>query len=77
MKAKIKDLWNTDREIITFDVSEFECPSSFRELEKCDNVIVGEKIDEDRRCKTRYVQIDDISMRLLRRRLTILPVMVS
>jgi len=59
MKATVKYLWETDREIITFDNSEFDRPADFGQLKKCDNVIVGEKIDEDSRCKTREVLIDD------------------
>ena len=59
MKATIGHLWETGREIITFEGCEFEWPSTFNELAKCDNVIVGEKIDEDSRCKTREVLIDD------------------
>ncbi len=59
MKATISQLWETDREIITFDNSEFDRPADFGQLKKCDNVIVGEKIDEDSRCKTREVLIDD------------------
>jgi len=59
MKATINYLFNTSREIISFDNSEFERPQNFRDLKKCDNVIVGDKIDEDSRCKTREVLIDD------------------
>ncbi len=59
MKATINYLWQTGREIICFDNSEFERPQNFRELKKCENVIVGEKIDDDPRCKTREVLIDD------------------
>ncbi len=59
MKATIGHLWETGREIITFDNSEFDRPNDFGQLKKCTNVIVGEKIDEDSRCKTREVLIDD------------------
>ena len=59
MKATVKYLWETGREIISFDNSEFDRPADFGQLKKCDNVIVGEKIDEDSRCKTREVLIDD------------------
>ena len=59
MKATVKYLWETGREIITFDNSEFDRPADFGQLKKCTNVIVGEKIDEDTRCKTREVLIDD------------------
>ena len=59
MKATVKYLWETGREIITFDNSEFDGPRDFGQLKKCDNVIVGERVDEDPRCKTREVLIDD------------------
>ena len=59
MKATIGHLWETGREIISFDNSEFDRPNDFGQLKKCTNVIVGEKIDEDSRCKTREVLIDD------------------
>ena len=59
MKATIDFLWDTGRKIISFDGSEFNRPTTFTELKKCDNVIVGEKIDSDSRCKDRYVMIDD------------------
>jgi len=59
MKATINELWQTGREIISFDGSEFERPQKFSDLKKCENVIVGEKIDDDPRCKTREVLIDD------------------
>lgn len=44
MKATISELWETGREIITFDDSGFERPSSFADLKKCDNVIIGDKV---------------------------------
>mgnify|MGYP007124204566 FL=1 len=59
MKATVKYLWETGREIITFDNSEIDRPADFGQLKKCDNVIVGERVDEDPRCKTREVLIDD------------------
>jgi len=59
MKATVKYLWETGREIISFDNSEFDRPRDFGQLKKCDNVIVGERVDEDPRCKTREVLIDD------------------
>ena len=59
MKATIGHLWETGREIISFDNSEFDRPADFGQLKKCDNVIVGERVDEDPRCKTREVLIDD------------------
>lgn len=59
MKATICELWQTGREIITFDNDEFSRPQKFSDLKKCENVIVGEKIDDDPRCKTREVMIDN------------------
>ena len=44
MKATISQLWETCREIICFDDSEFERPTSISDLKKCENVIVGAKI---------------------------------
>lgn len=57
MVATIDYLWDTDRQIISLDGSEFDRPTTFAALKKCANVIVGEKIDP--RCKERSVMIDD------------------
>ncbi len=56
MRATISQLWDTHREIISFDDSEFERPTSISDLKKCENVIVGAKI-----CKggPTEVMIDD------------------
>ena len=56
MKATINKLWDTRREIISFDNSEFERPTSISDLKKCENVLVGAKI-----CKggPTEVMIDD------------------
>ncbi len=56
MKATISQLWETGRELINFDDSEFERPTSISDLKKCENVIVGAKI-----CKggPTEVMIDD------------------
>lgn len=59
MRATINYLWNTGRRIISFNDSEFNRPTTFSELKKCSNVIVGEKIDDDPGCKARHVMIDD------------------
>ena len=59
MEATIHFLWDTGREIISFDDSEFNRPTTFAELKKCDNVIIGEKIDNNPRWKDRYVMIDN------------------
>ena len=59
MKATIDFLWDTCRKTISFDGSEFERPTTFAGLRNCDNVLIGEKIDNDPRCKDRYVMIDD------------------
>ena len=58
MKATIDFLWDTCRKIISFDGSEFNRPTTFAGLRKCDNVLIGEKIDNGPRCKDRYVMID-------------------
>jgi hypothetical protein len=55
MKATIRELWDTGRQIISFDNSEFERPTDFRELKKCDNVIIGDK----KMYNYREVMIDD------------------
>ena len=44
MKATIKDLWETGRQILAFDGPEFGRPKSISDLKKCDNVVVGDKI---------------------------------
>ena len=56
MKATIDQLWETGRNIISYNGDEFERPSSFSELKKCDNVIVGERVDNS---KIREVLIND------------------
>jgi hypothetical protein len=45
MKATIEDLWETGREILAYDGSEFDRPKSISDLRKCENVLVGEHID--------------------------------
>ena len=45
MKATISQLWETGREFISFDGDEFERPQSIAELKKCENVLVGNRID--------------------------------
>ena len=56
MKATVTQLFDTYREIVSFDNSEFDRPTSIRDLKKCENVLVGEKI-----CKggPTEVMIDD------------------
>lgn len=56
MKATIHQLWETETQIIAFDDSEFERPTSFSDLKKCDNVLLGDKIENT---KMREVLIDD------------------
>ena len=56
MKATISQLWETGREIITFDGNEFERPQTFSDLKKCDNVLLGDKIPGT---KIREVLIDN------------------
>lgn len=43
MKATISELWDTGREILSFDNDEFERPFDIQDLKKCDNVIIGNK----------------------------------
>lgn len=45
MKATISELFDTGREIISFDNSEFDRPTSIYDLEKCENVLV-DKLDK-------------------------------
>jgi len=56
MKATVNQLWDTCREIICYDDSEFERPTSISDLKKCENVLLGDKI-----CKggPTEVMIDD------------------
>ena len=56
MKATISQLWETGRELITFENDEFERPQSFSDLKKCDNVLLGDKIPGT---KMREVLIDN------------------
>lgn len=44
MKATVNELWDTGREIIAYDHSDIERPTSIRDLKECENVIVGTKI---------------------------------
>ena len=48
MKATISQLFDTYRNIITFDDSEFDYPHSIDDLKKCDNVLVGSQIEGTR-----------------------------
>lgn len=59
MKATINNLFETGREIISFDGSEFERPQKIGDLKKCDNVVIGDKINPDPRCKEYSVLIED------------------
>ena len=56
MKATISQLWETGRELITFENDEFERPQSFSDLKKCENVVLGDKIPGT---KMREVLIDN------------------
>jgi hypothetical protein len=44
MKATISELWETRRELITFNNSDTDRPQTFAELKKCENVLIGDKI---------------------------------
>src|SRR5512133_2272010 len=56
MKATISQLWETGRDLITFDGDEFARPQSFADLKKCENVLLGDKIPGT---KMRQVLIDN------------------
>lgn len=56
MKATISELWETGRELLSFDNDEFRRPQSFADLKACENVILGDKIPGT---KMREVLIDD------------------
>lgn len=56
MKATIDQLFNTTREIICYDHSDFDRPTTFTELKKCENVLVGDKVPQ---LKAYEVLIDD------------------
>ena len=43
MKATIRELWQTGREIISFDNSEFDRPTRISDLKVCKNVLIGER----------------------------------
>jgi hypothetical protein len=59
MKAIISELWNTGIEIITSE-DEFEGISSFSELNKFENVLVGDKDKSVPGYMPREVLIDDM-----------------
>ena len=59
MKAIISELFNTGIEIITTE-DEFEGISSFSELKKFENVLVGDKDKLEPNNPTRDVLIDDM-----------------
>jgi hypothetical protein len=59
MKAIISELWNTGIEIITTE-DEFEGITSFSELKKFDNVLVGDKDKSEPNCPIRDILIDDM-----------------
>jgi hypothetical protein len=48
MKATVKELWDTGREIIAWDDSETDRPTSVTDLKKAGNVIVGDRINGPR-----------------------------
>ena len=56
MKATIGELWNTGRELISFDNNDTKRPQTFSDLKNCDNVLLGDKIDGT---KIREVMIDN------------------
>jgi hypothetical protein len=48
MKATIDPLFDTYRNIITYDHSEYDYPGAISDLKKCDNVVIGARIDGPR-----------------------------
>ena len=56
MKAEISKLWDTDRDIVTCEGSEFDRPQSFSDLKDYENVLVGGRIEGT---KMREVLIGD------------------
>jgi hypothetical protein len=47
MKAIISNLWGSPREVISFD-NDGDYPSCISDLKKCDNVIVGTRVEGPR-----------------------------
>jgi hypothetical protein len=47
MKATINQLWSTCREIVSYNDSDTERPKSIAELKKCENVLLGQKVDKN------------------------------
>ncbi len=58
MKATIIDLWDTGRQIIGYPDSDTNRPTTFADLKKCENVIMGDHIDNNRNAP-REVLIDN------------------
>ncbi len=58
MKAIISELWETGIEIITNDNKYDDEIQSFSDLRKCENVLVGQKVEKHRFAPTE-VMIDD------------------
>ena len=56
MKATIEELWETGRKVISYDGDEFARPSSFTELKKCQNIVIGDSVEGS---KIREVLIDN------------------
>lgn len=56
MKATIEQLWDTYRDLISYDNSDTDRPQSISDLKKCENVLVGSKIQGTRMYE---VLIDD------------------
>lgn len=48
MKATISELWETGRQIITYDDSDTNRPASVSDLKKCGNVLVGSRVEGPR-----------------------------
>jgi hypothetical protein len=55
-KLTISELWNTGRELLTYENSETERPQSFSELKKCEGVLIGDSLWSN---KAKEVLIND------------------
>lgn len=44
MKATINELWDTGRQILSYENSETDRPQDFADLKKCKNVTIGQAL---------------------------------
>ena len=43
-KVTISELWDTGRELLTYENSEFERPQTFSDLKKCEGILIGDSL---------------------------------